>query len=201
MADEPVVYVVDDDEAVRDSLAVLLESEGFAVHSCASAEALRQAAPLGRRGCILLDVRMPGEDGLSLLAWLGGQPNGLPVIMITGHGDVAMAVRAMKQGAIDFIEKPFEPEDLLSAVRVAMRRTGASGASLSAALPQLTPREREVLEQLVRGRSNKLIGRELGISPRTVEIHRARLMEKMRAESLPQLVRLALAAGIDPQDG
>jgi two-component system response regulator FixJ len=201
MADMPVIYVVDDDEPVRDSLAVLLEAEGFAVCACASAEALRKAVPLASQGCVLLDVRMPGEDGLSLLAWLSGQPDGLPVIMITGHGDVAMAVRAMKQGAIDFIEKPFVPDELLAAVRAAIgRQVLPIAPAANGALPLLTPREREVLEQLVIGRSNKLIGRALGISPRTVEIHRARLMEKMQADSLPQLVRMALAAGIDPQD-
>ncbi len=199
---EPTIYVVDDDEGVRDSLAALLEADGFRVVAYASAEAFLKRDGIDADACLLADVRMPGMDGLELLGRLADQRRVLPVIMITGHGDVPMAVRAMKLGAVDFIEKPFDPEVILASVREALRAASArpSGADeeVQRRLQQLTPRERDVLEHLVVGRSNKEVALQLGISPRTVEIHRARLMEKMQAENLAQLVRMAIAVGIDP---
>ncbi|HET6521334.1 MAG TPA: response regulator FixJ [Geminicoccaceae bacterium] len=206
-APEPVVFVVDDDEAVRDSLAVMLEAEGFAVEAFAAGRTLLEAlAPGGRVGCVVADVRMPDMDGLELLERLMARGGGPPVIIMTGHGDVPMAVRAMKAGAVDFIEKPFTPEIIVDTVQRALescRRAAAAAEDdrgVSARLEQLTPREREVLERLVIGRPNKVIAHELGISPRTVEIHRARVMEKAGARSLPHLVRMALTAGIGPRD-
>jgi two-component system, LuxR family, response regulator FixJ len=207
MPASPTVYVVDDDEAVRDSLLMLFEADGFAVTACASAKEFLEVDLFAQCSCALIDVRMPGMDGIALLAELSDRPQVPPVIMITGHGDVPMAVRAMKLGAADFIEKPFDPEALLACVRSALRRAGeATDRSdvpneAGQRLDRLTQREREVLDQLVIGRSNKGIARQLGISPRTVEIHRARVMQKMEAESLSHLVRLALAAGIDASEG
>ncbi len=200
---EPTIYVVDDDEGVRDSLAALLEADGFRVAAYASAEAFLKREAIDGHACLLADVRMPGMDGLELLGRLADQRSVMPVIMITGHGDVPMAVRAMKLGAVDFIEKPFDPEVILASVREALRAastTPSTGGNeeVRRHLQQLTPRERDVLEHLVVGRSNKEVALELGISPRTVEIHRARLMEKMRAENLAQLVRMAISVGIDP---
>jgi two-component system response regulator FixJ len=204
MSTSRVICVVDDDEAVRDSLEAVLEAEGFAVAAFASARGFLDDGLAGA-GCLVTDLRMPDMNGLELLAALAGRAQAPPVIMITGHGDVPMAVRAMKLGAADFIEKPFDTQVLVARVREAMRVPGASDDGVSAAtvdiqrrLELLTPRERDVLEQLVVGRSNKAIGLELEISPRTVEIHRARVMEKMAVGSLAELVRLALAAGIDP---
>ncbi len=203
MPADRTVCIVDDDEAVRDSLEVLFGAEGFKVATFASAKDFLAAGP-ARAGCLVTDVRMPEMNGLELLAALAGRPDPPPVIMITGHGDVPMAVRAMKLGAADFIEKPFDAQLLVARVREALRAAGppsgaaALRAKIEGRLELLTPREREVLEQLVAGRSNKAIGRALDISPRTVEIHRARVMEKMAVDSLAALVRLALAAGIDP---
>ena len=211
---DPVVFVVDDDEAVRDSLAIMLEAEGFTVEAHASGRAFLEQLVPERKGCVVADVRMPDMDGLELLERLmarGGGSAGalLPVIIITGHGDVPMAVRAMKAGAVDFIEKPFTPEVIVEIVRRALGagRPGPAGTAaaavetdgVAARLAQLTPREAEVLEQLVIGRSNKVIAHEPGISLRTVEIHRARVMEKMGARSLSHLVRMALAAGVNPR--
>ncbi len=207
MPANPTIYVVDDDEAVRDSLVVLFEADGLAVTACASAKEFLEVDLLPQCSCALVDVRMPGMDGIALLAELARRPAAPSVIVMTGHGDVPMAVEAMKLGAVDFIEKPFDPEVLLACVRSALRRAGeATGRSelsneIGQRLDRLTQREREVLEQLVIGRSNKAIARQLGISPRTVEIHRARVMEKLAAESLSHLVRLALAVGIDPSNG
>jgi two-component system response regulator FixJ len=197
------VVVVDDDEAVLDSLRVLLESEGFEVETFQRASIFLQRFKGELPGCLIADVRMPDMDGLDLLQALAARGPLPPVIVITGHGEIPMAVRAMKLGARDFLEKPFDTADLIRSVRNSL--TGPATPAVAVAdremgqrLERLTPREREVLEQLVIGRSNKGIARELAISPRTVEIHRARVMEKMRAESLSQLVRMALAAGIVP---
>jgi len=203
MADRPLVYIVDDDDAVRDSLEALLLAEGFNVQGFASAEALLADGDPAAVGCCLMDVRMPGKDGLTLLGELGDDGVTMPIIVMTGHGDVPMAVKAMKLGAIDFIEKPFDTGVMLNLVRSALQRTPAKPKAaidpeLLSHLQRLTPREREVLDHLVAGQSNKEVGRALGISPRTVEIHRARLMEKMRADSLADLVRMALHAGIEP---
>lgn len=200
---EPTIYVVDDDEGVRDSLAALLEADGFRVAAYASAEAFLKRGAIDGHACLLADVRMPGMDGLELLGRLADQRSVMPVIMITGHGDVPMAVRAMKLGAVDFIEKPFDPEVILASVREALRAASTRPSTggdedVQRRLQQLTPREHDVLEHLVVGRSNKEVALQLGISPRTVEIHRARLMEKMQADNLAQLVRMAISLGIDP---
>jgi two-component system, LuxR family, response regulator FixJ len=194
----PLVHVVDDDEAVRDSLTLLLESAGFGVRSYASATALLASKPKGT-GCVLTDVRMPEMDGLELQKRLAATGTRLPVIVMTGHGDVPIAVAAMKSGAVDFLEKPFDDTQLLAAVRNAVsasERTqdaDAATADISTRLGSLTPKEQEVLDKLVEGLPNKTIAYDLGSSPRTVEVHRARVMEKMGARSLPELVRMIIA--------
>jgi two-component system, LuxR family, response regulator FixJ len=201
VADQAKVVVVDDDEAVLDSLQIMLEADGFAVETFDRARALLESYGRADPSCIVTDVRMPDMDGLALLQALRVRGPLPPVIVITGHGDVPLAVRAMKLGARDFIEKPFDPGVLVRSIREVLAtrsRAGVADDQLGRRLAALTPREREVLEQLVIGRPNKAIARELGISPRTVEIHRARVMEKMQAESLSQLVRMAFVAGIDP---
>ncbi len=198
--DRARVIVIDDDEAVLDSLQVMLEAAGFAVETFERANALLESYHGAVDSCIVTDVRMPELDGLGLLQALKNRGPLPPVIVVTGHGDVPLAVRAMKLGARDFIEKPFDPGVLVKTIQelLATRPSGTADAETGRRLAALTPREREVLEQLVIGRPNKAIARELGISPRTVEIHRARVMEKMQAGSLSQLVRMALIAGIDP---
>jgi two-component system response regulator FixJ len=198
------VLLVDDDAAVRDSLRALLEAEGYAVRDFDSSKKLLADPVLMRAACLITDIRMPEMDGLALQEELAGRKIGLPVIVITGHGDVPLAVRAMRAGAVDFLEKPFDDELLLASVKraLAVSVQSRSQASLVQIAEQhiglLTARERQVLEQLVAGRPNKVIAYELDISPRTVEIHRAHLMEKMQAKSLSDLVRMALAAGIEP---
>lgn len=204
MADkvETTVFVVDDDEAVRDSLAAVLEAEGFAVETYGSGPDFLDAVDVRRRGCLLVDVHMPGMTGLELHKTLADRGATLPVVVITGYGDVTTAVKAMKAGALDFIEKPVEPQQLVDTVRriLAVQRKAARAdtavADIAGRLERLTPRERDVLEHLVAGAQNKVIAHELGISPRTVEIHRARVMEKMEARHLSELVRMALAAGV-----
>jgi two-component system response regulator FixJ len=202
MAD--TILIVDDDADVRDSLRALLESAGFEVEEFESAKKILAVRDLSEKACLIADIRMPDMDGLTLQEELAKKRIGIPVIIVTGHGDVPLAVRAMKAGAIDFIEKPFDDELLLVSVRraLALRSESRSQTSLADAaakrIAQLTPRERQVLEHLVAGRANKVIAYELDISPRTVEIHRAHLMEKMQVRSLSDLVRLALAAGIGP---
>lgn len=199
--DKAVVFVVDDDEDVRDSLRALLESAGWQVEDFASAADLLGYGRLDAGRCLVTDVRMPGMDGLALQAALAERQLGLPVIVVTGHADVPLAVQAMKAGAVDFLEKPFDDEQLLSSVaRAAALRSQDQGRQAAAAaararLATLSPRERQVLDLLVLGRPNKVIAFELDISPRTVEIHRAHLMEKMEARSLSDLVRAAIAAG------
>lgn len=202
MAANPTVYIVDDDGAVRDSLKILLESAGYAVRSFASGHDVLDQVPSLAPGCLIADVRMPEIDGLTLQSRLAELQIDLPVVVITGHGDVAMAVRAMKAGAVDFVEKPFSEEAILESVRLALSRLGERPVKDEAAakrLALLSPREREVLEGLVAGLPNKTIAYDLAISPRTVEIHRARVMDKTQARSLPELVRIALAAGIQPK--
>ncbi len=193
------VHVVDDDPAIRDSIRFLLESAGFLVRTHASAAGFLAVAS-GLSGCVLTDICMPAMDGLELQRRLNEQGVRLPVIVMTGAGDIPIAVRAMKAGAVDFLEKPIDDAHLLEAVRRALEqsqrlaRVQANAAEAGARLAALTPREREVLDLLVTGLSNKAIGNELGASPRTVEVHRARILEKLQAHSLPDLVRLVLAA-------
>jgi two-component system response regulator FixJ len=192
------VFVVDDDPDVRDSLSVLLSSANFQVETFDSARAFLASDALGRAGCLVADVRMPDMDGLELQEEIGKRKSKLPVIIITGHGDVPLAVRAMKAGAVDFLEKPFEEERLIGSIKRAMTANSAMQSQakaveiVSARIAQLTGREREVLSLVVAGRANKEIARALNISPRTVEIHRAHVMEKMEADSLAELVRLTM---------
>lgn len=196
-----LVHVIDDDDAVRDSLAFLLRSARMDVRTYDSATAFLAAVPEIGGGCIVTDVRMPGISGVDLLRRLRELKVAIPVIVITGHGDVQLAVEAMKIGAADFIEKPFDDDVLLAAVKKALDRSeknaqqGAERASLLEKLASLSSREREVLEGLVAGKPNKIIAFDLGISPRTVEIYRANVMTKTGAGSLSDLVRMALLAG------
>jgi two-component system, LuxR family, response regulator FixJ len=202
MPDKSVVHVIDDDEALRESLAFLLETAHFEVRTYDSAlrflEALRHAEP----GCIITDVRMPGMSGLELLRQLGNLESTFAVIVITGHGDIPLAVEAMKLGAVDFLEKPFDDNALIAAVRSALSRRerdlerDSEKLEIHSRIAALSNRERQVLEGLVAGHANKTIAFDLGISPRTVEIYRANLMTKMQASSLSDLVRMTLMAGM-----
>jgi two-component system response regulator FixJ len=197
-----VVHVIDDDEAVRDSLAFLLRANGIEVQTYESGTVFLAGATELKAGCVVTDVRMPEISGIELLRRLKELKVFLPVIVITGHGDVPLAVEAMKFGAADFLEKPFDDDILLAAVRAALNRQDSEGkrqaerAAIDDRLAALSNREREVLEGLVAGRANKQIAFDLGISPRTVEIYRANLMTKMQAASLSELVRMALTAGL-----
>lgn len=194
------VFIVDDDEADRCSLAALVEAHGFDARRYASAPAFLEGHHEAHGGCLLLDVRMPEMGGLELQRTMRAAGISLPVIVMTAFGDVPTAVQAMKEGAVDFIEKPFREEILLTAIHAALDQDrkaaehAARTADIDARRQRLTPRERQVLDHLIRGRQNKEIAHDLGISPRTVEIHRARVMEKMEAHNLPQLIRMALAA-------
>ncbi|HEY3916479.1 MAG TPA: response regulator FixJ [Stellaceae bacterium] len=196
------VYIIDDDDAVRDSLAVQLTANGYEVESFASAVGFLEFAGSALPGCVISDVQMPDMDGMELQRRLVEMKLDFPVVIMTGHGGVALAVRAMKAGAVDFIEKPFEPQAMLESIELAQSRfaeqraTAAAGASAREKLDLLTPREREVFDAMVRGKQNKMIAYDLDISPRTVEVHRARVLEKLKARSLSELVRLALAAGV-----
>jgi two-component system response regulator FixJ len=193
-----VVHVIDDDVDVRQSLAFLLSAAGFAVRVHESAVAFLAALPEVKGGCVLTDIRMPQMSGMELQHRLRELKSGLPVIVMTGHGDVPLAVEAMKAGAVDFIEKPFDDEVLLSAVRAALARRARESArdvrtqEIQDRVKRLSEREREVLDRLVAGKANKVIAFELGISPRTVEVYRANVMTKMQADSLSELVRMAL---------
>jgi two-component system, LuxR family, response regulator FixJ len=193
-----IVHVIDDDVAVRDSLSFVLETAGFAVQVHESAVDFLKALPKVEVGCIVTDVRMPGIDGIELQRRLRAQKCADPVIVITGHGDIALAVEAMKAGAVDFIEKPFDDEVLIRAIRSALARSRhkdertAAASEIRSRLMLLSERERQVLEGLVAGKANKVIAYDLGISPRTVEIYRANVMTKMQADSLSALVRMAL---------
>jgi two-component system, LuxR family, response regulator FixJ len=199
---ENLVHVIDDDDAMRDSLAFLLQSAKVEARTYESALAFLNAVNEISGGCIVTDVRMPGMTGMELIHRLHELKVTLPVIVITGHGDVALAVEAMKCGAADFIEKPFDDELLLGAVRSALnvqaadQERHAAQSAIDARLALLSPRERDVLEGLVAGKPNKIIAFDLGISPRTVEIYRANVMTKMEAASLSELVRMALVAGV-----
>ncbi len=199
------VYVVDDDDAVRDSLSVLLEAIGHRVRTFGSAKEFLEVAPELPMGCLIADIRMPEMDGLELQRHLNERSLHFPMVVITGHGDVPLAVRAMKAGALDFIEKPFATPTILASVEAALSRLDSNDqqdpatVAVQARLGLLSPREREVLEGLLAGLPNKTIAYDLAISPRTVEIHRARVMDKMGARSLSELIRLALAAGLQPK--
>lgn len=202
MSSRPTVYVIDDDDAVRDSVAFLLQTADIAVRTFESAAAFLAALPLADAGCIITDVRMPDIDGIELLRRLKGMNVTAPVIVITGHGDVPLAVEAMKIGAADFLEKPFDDTALLDAVQGALGQgeqalaQNAERQDIATRLAALSTRERQVLDGLVAGHPNKTIAFDLGISPRTVEIYRANLMSKMQASSLSNLVRMALIAGV-----
>jgi len=197
-----VVHVIDDDEGLRESLAFLLRTAQLDVKSYASARAFLDSLPDQSLNCVITDVRMPDISGIDLLRRLKELKIAVPVIVITGHGDVALAVEAMKIGAADFFEKPFDDDLLLASVRSALReqegekKRYAERAEIEARIAALSPRERDVLAGLVEGRANKQIAFDLGISPRTVEIYRANLMNKMQADSLSDLVRMALMAGM-----
>lgn len=194
------VYVIDDDPALRDSLAILLGHRGYRVHCFADGASFLETLSAARQGCVLLDVRLPDRDGLSVLAEIAGSAPALAVVMITGHGDVPLAVAAMKAGAVDFVEKPVRPDRISGIVDAAMASKAQVDPDVLDRVASLTAREREVMEIVVRGASNKEIARELGISPRTAEVHRARVMQKMEAGSLSHLVRQALGAGIGDID-
>ncbi len=197
MARDAVVHLIDDDDGVRRAVAFLLTTSGYAVRVYESAAAFLEALPTVQPGCIVTDVRMPEMDGLELQRQLKQRGIGLPVIVVTGHGDVPLAVEAMKAGAIDFIEKPFNDEKLLSAIRIAIDRHSRDAsredeiAAIRAKIDALSPREKEVLDGLVAGLPNKTIAYDLKISARTVEVHRANLMARMGAGSLAELVRMA----------
>ena len=194
------VYVIDDDEAVRDSMGMLLESADLGYECFASADDFFAQYDDSRRGCLVLDIRMPGMTGLELQRKLGAEGSTLPIIFLTGHGDVPMAVEAMQKGAVDFIQKPFRDQELLDRIREALatdeerREAQQHHAEVASRLDRLTNREREVFDLVVTGKPNKVIAYELGVSQRTVEIHRARVMEKMQARSLADLVRMHMTA-------
>ncbi len=202
MADKTVVHVIDDDAAMRDSLAFLLDVNGFQPEVFESSDAFLARAAGNAPDCIVSDIRMPGMNGIELVRKLKSDGLACPVILITGHGDVALAVEAMKAGAVDFIEKPFDDAVLLGAIGSALEARsshqgdGAARAEAQARLVELSPRERDVLQGLVAGKINKVIAHELSISPRTVEVYRANLMAKTGARSVSELMRIALAAGL-----
>jgi two-component system, LuxR family, response regulator FixJ len=202
MVANPVVHIVDDDEAVRQSLAFMLSSAGLAVRLYESANTFLDGLDAAQCGCLITDVRMPDLTGIELLHCLKERAPCLPAIIITGHGDVPLAVEAMKAGAIDFIEKPFDEQAILNAVKTALERTeeGPDGdvGAVTARLNSLSERERQVLEGLVAGQPNKVIASALGISPRTVEVYRANLMAKMQAKSLSELIRMAILTHVHP---
>jgi two-component system response regulator FixJ len=201
MAEKAKVYVIDDDEAMRDSLQFLLESSGFDVTLFDSAQGFLDALAGLAFGCVVSDVRMPGIDGIELLKRMKAARSSCPIVIMTGHGDVPMAVETMKLGAIDFLEKPFEDERLTTMIESAIRqaeptaRDEAVTQDIAARIATLSPRERQVMDGLMAGLSNKLIAREYDISPRTIEVYRANVMTKMGANSLSELVRLAMRAG------
>ncbi|MDG9668303.1 MULTISPECIES: response regulator transcription factor [unclassified Hahella] len=195
-----IVYVVEDDEAVRDSLLLLLRAEGYSTKGYSSAQSFLEEEVADLNGCLVLDIRMPGMTGMELHKKLLELGCALPVIFVTGHGDVAMAVEAMKLGAVDFVQKPYREEDLLEKVKGALAMDAEQKEALRhkeklrQKIESLTPRELEIMEMMIEGNANKVIAIELNISQRTVEIHRSRVMQKMGTHSLAQLVQMVLAA-------
>ncbi len=203
MSTEATVFVVDDDEAVRQALELLLESVGLAAQTHASAEDFLRAYDASRPGCLVLDVRMPGTSGLALQELLAAKGVDIPIIFITGHGDVSTAVRAMKAHAFDFIEKPFNDQDLLDRIHEAIlqdarrRQVSALSTEIAERVATLTRREREIMAMIVEGKTGKIMASALQISEKTVQTHRARVMEKMRAQSVAELVKMAARVSTD----
>lgn len=202
MTTDLTIFVVDDDAAVRDLLRMSLKLAGHAVEVFELATAFLASDTNSRRGCLITDIRMPDMDGLALQEELGKRSSQLPVIIITGHGDIPLTVRAMRAGAVDFLEKPFAREALLGSVRRALdiagrtAQTSLDAQEIRSRIASLTPREREVFDLVVAGKQSKVIAHELGASTRTIEVHRGRMMSKLQAKSLQDLVRLAIAAGV-----
>lgn len=202
MSNKGKVYVIDDDEAMRDSLSFLLESANFNVTLFETAQNFLDGLPGLEFGCVVSDVRMPGIDGIELLKRMKAGQNPFPILIMTGHGDVPLAVEAMKLGAVDFLEKPFEDDRLIGMIDAAIRQAEPAARSevvtqeIAARVATLSPRERQVMDGLIAGLSNKLIARDYDVSPRTIEVYRANVMTKMQANSLSELVRLAMRAGL-----
>jgi len=202
-ADAPKVYIVEDDDAVRESLQLVLESVGYKTRSFANANLFLDSYNADMAGCLVLDIRMPGINGMELQRKLNERNSMLPIIFVTGHGDVPMAVEAMQQGAVDFVQKPYREQELLEKIEHAFtmdknnRESLQHRQAIATRLQSLTPRELDVLRLMVEGRANKVIAIDLDISQRTVEIHRARVMEKLEANSLAHLVRMVMA--VDPE--
>jgi len=203
----PTVFIVDDDEAIRNSLRLLLKSVGLAAATLPTAQEFLASYDPQQPGCLILDVRMPGMSGLELQEQLNVRGAIIPVIFITGHGDIPMAVEAMQQGAFDFLQKPFRDQDLIDRIQRALAKDKTNRAELAQRsrvrenFGSLTPREREVLDLVTSGKPNKIMAADLGVSQRTVEIHRARVMEKMHASSLAQLVRMMMDLSEGTQPG
>jgi two-component system, LuxR family, response regulator FixJ len=202
MSVKGMVYVIDDDEAMRHSLDFLLDSAGFDVKLFETALNFLEVLPNLDFGCVVSDVRMPGVDGIELLKCMKQASSRFPILIMTGHGDVPLAVEAMKLGAVDFLEKPFEDDRLIGMIETAIRQAEPAAKDeavthdIAARIASLSPRERQVMEGLIAGLSNKLIARDYDISPRTIEVYRANVMTKMQANSLSELVRLAMRAGM-----
>lgn len=203
----PTVFVVDDDEAVRNSLRFLLKSVGLPTQMFASATEFLQNYTTSQPGCLVLDVRMPAMSGLELQQQLNLRGETIPVVFITGHGDIPMAVEAIQHGAFDFLPKPFRDQDLIERIQKALAKDAKTRSALKEharireRLKSLTPREHEVMQLMIQGKPNKIMAADLGVSQRTVEIHRARVMEKSGAGSLAQLVRMVMDVGPEPPDG
>ena len=202
MSNKGKVYVIDDDDAMRDSLNFLLEAADFNVTLFETAQNFLDVLPGLEFGCVVSDVRMPGIDGIELLKRMKAGQSTFPILIMTGHGDVPLAVEAMKLGAVDFLEKPFEDDRLIGMIEAAIRQAEPAARSevvtqeIAARVATLSPRERQVMDGLIAGLSNKLIARDYDISPRTIEVYRANVMTKMQANSVSELVRLAMRAGL-----
>lgn len=195
---DAVVFIIDDDDAVRDALSLLIEAEGLMARTYASADEFVAALEPSQHGCVIADVRMPGMNGIELLQYLQTRNILIPVIIVTGHGDLPMAVAALRGGAADFFEKPFDDKLLLASLQESLdrdqtlHRREIEVAELRSRLANLTPREREIMSLIIEGHPNKTVANRLAISPRTVEVHRSRVMEKMQARNLSDLVRMSL---------